>query len=60
MTADNITLQELATITGFSVDKLRRLRKAGKIPSGWQANRFAPVIYSKTEALKIQKMAKDD
>jgi hypothetical protein len=60
MTADNITLQELATITGFSVDKLRRLRKAGKIPSGWQANRFAPVIYSKTEPLKIQKMAKND
>jgi len=51
---NNITLAEVSKKTGISVDKLRRWRKAGKIPAGWQAHPHAPVVYSLEEVKKIQ------
>ena len=50
----NISLDEVSKKTGVSVDKLRRLRKAGKIPAGWQAHPHAPVVYSLEDVEKIQ------
>jgi ribosomal protein L25 (general stress protein Ctc) len=50
----NISLDEVSKKTGVSVDKLRRLRKAGKIPAGWQAHPHAPVVYSLQDVEKIQ------
>jgi len=50
----NISLDEVSKKTGVSVDKLRRLRKAGKIPAGWQAHPHAPVVYSLKDVEKIQ------
>jgi len=50
----NISLQDIAKKTGVSVDKLRRLRKEGKIPAGYQVHRHAPVLYTQSEFTKIQ------
>ena len=50
----NISLDEISKKTGVSVDKLRRLRKAGKIPSGYQVHKHAPVLYTQQEFTKIQ------
>ena len=51
----NISLEEISKKTGVSVDKLRRLRKAGKIPSGYQVHKHAPVLYTHQELSQIQK-----
>ena len=50
----NISLEEISKKTGVSVDKLRRLRKAGKIPFGYQVHKHAPVLYTQSEVNKIQ------
>jgi len=50
----NISLDEISKKTGVSVDKLRRLRKAGKIPCGYQVHKHAPVLYTQQEFTKIQ------
>tara|TARA_R110002020_G_scaffold103807_1_gene243394 strand:- start:242 stop:412 length:171 start_codon:yes stop_codon:yes gene_type:complete len=51
---NNITFNDISKKMGVSVDKLRRLRKAGKIPAGWQAHPHAPVLYNSAELKKIQ------
>jgi DNA-binding transcriptional MerR regulator len=51
---NNITLSEVSKKTGISVDKLRRWRRTGKIPAGWQAHPHAPVVYSLEDVEKIQ------
>jgi len=51
---NNITLSQVSKKTGISVDKLRRWRRAGKIPAGWQAHPHAPVVYSLEDVEKIQ------
>lgn len=51
---NNISLLDVSKKLGVSVDKLRRLRRDGKIPQGWQAHRHAPVIFNAEELLKIK------
>lgn len=50
----NISLEEISRKTGVSVDKLRRLRKAGKIPAGYQVHKHAPITFTEKEFTKIQ------
>jgi len=46
---NNISLLEVSKKTGVSVDKLRRLRREGRIPQGWQSHAHAPIIFSLKE-----------
>jgi hypothetical protein len=54
MMKDNISLLDVSKKTGVSVDKLRRLRKEGRIPQGWQAHAHAPIIFSLKEFKLIE------
>ena len=54
MMKNNISLLDVSKKTGVSVDKLRRLRKEGRIPQGWQAHAHAPIIFSLKEFKLIE------
>ena len=51
---NNISLLEVSKKTGVSVDKLRRLRREGRIPQGWQSHAHAPIIFSLKEFKLIE------
>lgn len=51
-----LTAPQLAHQIGVSVDKLRRLRREGKIPQGRQLHKYAPVEWSEAEIEQINKV----
>ena len=51
-----LTAPQLAHQIGVSVDKLRRLRREGRIPQGRQLHKYAGVEWSEEEVRKIREV----
>jgi len=51
-----LTAPQLAHQIGVSVDKLRRLRREGRIPQGRQLHKYAPVEWSEAEVQQIREV----
>ena len=51
-----LTAPQLAHEIGVSLDKLRRLRRQGRIPLGKQLHKYGPIEWSEAEVNKIRQV----